>query len=597
MASPVMINCERLGKAFGEQPLFEALSFALHEGDRVGLIGPNGAGKSTLLKILAELEPPDEGVCTRRKGLRVGYVPQNPSFESNQAVGRIVAAAADDDDHRAGIVLSRAGFADPSVEAGTLSGGWKTRLAIARALVGEPDVLLLDEPTNHLDVDSILWLESLLTTESMTFVVISHDRYFLQNVAGRMIDIDRVYPRGLLSVDGAYAELLEARDALLSNQASYQESLANRVRREVAWLRRGAKARTSKSRARIDAAKRSMSELAASRDRSTSASAGLELSASGRKTKRLWYGRGLGKSFDGAPLIEGLELLLTPGMRVGVVGPIGSGKSTLLRMIVGELKPDRGEIRRVDDLRTVYFDQNRSGLDTNQTLKRALAPQGDSVIFRDRSVHVVTWAKRFLFRPAQLEQPVSRLSGGERARVALARMMLQPADLLVLDEPTNDLDIATLEVLEETLIEFPGALVLVSHDRHLVDRVTTEILALDGTGTVQRYADYDQWQAHRRVGAAPRKSKPAASERTVPRPKAKRLNYLEQREWEGMEQRVLAAEARMAEGRAHAENPSVASDAAALQERLQALDEAQREVDRLYERWAELESKLNPSPP
>jgi len=593
MPPPVLINCQSISKAFGERPLFEGLSFALHEGDHVGLIGPNGTGKSTLLKILAGFEVPDDGVCTRRKGLRVGYVSQQPSFDFTETVGRIVAAAADEDDHRAGIALSRAGFTDPSVEAATLSGGWRTRLAIACALVGDPDLLLLDEPTNHLDLDSILWLESLLESESMAFVVISHDRYFLQNIAGRMIDIDRIYPDGLLSVKGAYVELLEARDALLSNEASYRESLSNHVRREVAWLRRGPKARTSKSKARIDAAERSISELAESRDRvaAASASAGLELSASGRKTRRLWYGRGLSKGFDGTTVIEGLELLLTPGMRLGVVGPIGSGKSTLLRMIVGELEPDAGEIRKVDDLRTVYFDQNRTGLDPDQTLKRALAPDGDSVVYRDRSVHVATWAKRFLFRPAQLDQAVSRLSGGEQARVVLARLMLQPADLLVLDEPTNDLDIVTLEVLEESLIDFPGALVLVSHDRHLVDRVTTAILALDGNGGVQRYADYDQWQANRRATAKPKKTKTATTASTTPRPGSKRLTYLEQREWEGMEESVLAAEARVAEAKVHAEDPSIATDSAALQERLQALEEAQQQVDRLYERWAELEAK------
>jgi len=595
MAPRVLINCQSITKAFGDKPLLEGFSFALHEGDGVGLVGPNGTGKSTLLKILAELEVPDEGTCTRRKGLQVGYVPQHPSFESRQSVGRIVAAAAGDDDHRAGIVLSRAGFTDPSVEAGTLSGGWQTRLAIACALAGEPDLLLLDEPTNHLDVDSILWLESLLQAGTMAFLVISHDRYFLQNIARRMVDIDGIYPDGMLSVNGDYAALLEARDALLSSQASYQESLANHVRREVAWLRRGPKARTTKSKARIDAAERSISALAESRERSASASTGLELTASGRKTKRLWYTQGLSKSFGSTRVVDSLELLLTPGMRLGVVGPIGSGKSTLLRMIVGELEPDAGEIRRTDNLRTVYFDQNRSGLDGNQTLKRALAPEGDSVVYRDRAVHIVTWAKRFLFRPVQLEQPVSCLSGGERARVALARLMLRPADLLVLDEPTNDLDIATLEVLEESLIDFPGALVLVSHDRHMVDRVTTEILALDGNGGAQRYADYDQWQNHRRTIGTPKKSKTAGSRRTAPRPKARRLSYLEKREWEGMEERVLAAEDRVTEGKSRTEDPSIATDSVALQEHLQALEEAQREVDALYERWAELEAKLQQS--
>ena len=591
MPAPVLINCQSITKAFGDRPLLEGFSFALHEADRVGLIGPNGSGKSTLLKILAGLELPDEGLCTRRKGLRVGYVPQHPSFEPGKTVEQIVAAAVSEG-RRAGIVLGRSGFTDHSIEAGTLSGGWKTRLAIACALVDEPDLLLLDEPTNHLDVESILWLEALLQNASTAFVAISHDRYFLQNIAGRMIDLDRIYPDGFLSLQGAYADLLEARDALLSSQASYQESLANRVRREVAWLRRGPKARTSKSKARIDAAERSISELAESRERTASGSTGLELTASGRKTKRLWHGQGLSKCFDSAPVVEGLELLLTPRMRLGVVGPIGSGKSTLLRMIVGELEPDAGEIRKAEHLRTVYFDQNREELDTDQTLKRALAPVGDSVVYRDRSVHVVSWAKRFLFRPLQLDQPVSRLSGGERARVVLARLMLQPADLLVLDEPTNDLDITTLEILEESLIDFPGALVLVSHDRHLVDRVTTEILALDGSGGVQRYADYDQWQTHRQATRTPKKSKPATTDRSPARPKAKRLSYLEKREWEEMEERVLAAEAQVAAAKSRTEDPSIITDATELEQRLQALQEAQREVERLYARWAELEAKL-----
>jgi ATP-binding cassette subfamily F protein uup len=317
---------------------------------------------------------------------------------------------------------------------------------------------------------------------------------------------------------------------------------------------------------------------------------GLELNASGRKTKRLWHGRGLSKHFGDTPVFEDLELLLGPGMRLGVVGPIGSGKSTLLRTIVGELEPDSGSIRKVDDLRLVYFDQTRSELDTNQTLKRALAPEGDTLVYRDQPVHVVSWAKRFLFRPSQLDQPVSQLSGGERARVVLARLMLRPADLLVLDEPTNDLDIPTLEVLEESLLGFPGALVLVSHDRQLIDRVTTEILALDGRGGTQRYADYDQWQAERRAVKAPKKSRATAERPTAPKRKARRLSYLEQREFGAMEQKVLAAEVRADEARARTEDPSIATDAASLQERFQDMADAQSEVDRLYERWAELEA-------
>jgi len=411
MAPPILLSCQSIAKTFGVRPLFEGLTFAIHEGDHIGLVGPNGAGKSTLLKILAGVDGPDTGICTRRKNLRVGYVPQHPTFRSGLTVGEIVAESIVEDspldsherDQRMSVVLGRAGFLDPGAAADTLSGGWRTRLAIAQALALHPGVLLLDEPTNHLDLESRLWLESLLAAEAGAFVVVSHDRYFLENVGRRMFEIDRVYADGLIDVDGSYADLLEKRDEILSNQQSYEESLGNRVRREIAWLRRGAKARTRKSKARIDAAHRGIDELKESRARSVVESAGIELAATGRRTKRLWHGEGLAKRFGPITVVDGLELLLTPGMRLGVLGPNGSGKTTLLRMIVGELPPDAGTIRRAESLRVVYFDQTRATLDLALSLKRALAPDGDTVVYRDRGVHVASWAKRFLFRPEQLE--------------------------------------------------------------------------------------------------------------------------------------------------------------------------------------------------
>ena len=595
MPPPIILSCQSIAKAFS-RPLFAGLTFAVHEGDHVGLVGPNGAGKSTLLKILAGEEQPDSGLCARRKNLRVGYVPQHPAFPQGATVEAVVAAAIafeamldpHERDQRVSVALSKAGFTDPSAPADILSGGWRTRLAIARALALEPDLLLLDEPTNHLDLESRLWLEGMLASEPEAFVVVSHDRYFLQNVGRRMFDIDRVYADGLIAVEGSYVDLLEKRDEILSNQASYEESLANRVRREIAWLRRGAKARTRKSKARIGAAHEGIEALRESRERRVVESAGIDLSATGRRTKRLWHGEGLSKSFGGRPIVSALELLLTPGMRLGVVGPNGSGKTTLLRMIVGELPPDAGTIRPAESLRVVYFDQNRRTLDPDVSLKRALAPDGDTVVYRDAALHVASWAKRFLFRPEQLDTPVSRLSGGERARIVLARLMLQPADLLVMDEPTNDLDIPTLEVLEESLLEFPGALVLVTHDRHLMDRVATAILALDGRGGLERYADYAQWAASAPAAGAPRKDKPGPQPAG---PKEKRLSYVDQREWDAMEPSVLAAEARLVEARRRAEDPAIASDAAALQLRLDELEAARLEVDRLYARWAELEAK------
>jgi len=599
MPRPALLNCDAVTKSFGGPPLFEGLTFALHEGDHVGLVGPNGAGKSTLLRILAGIETPDSGTCTRRKNLRIGHVPQTPAFAPGRSAADVVAeaVAVDErlDDHerhrRVSLTLGRAGFADAGVSTDLLSGGWRARLAIARELAKAPDILLLDEPTNHLDIDSILWLESLLQDRSTAFVAVSHDRYFLERVARRMLEINRLHDSGLFHVTGTYADFLEARDAALSNQAAYRDTLAGLVRREVAWLRRGAKARTSKSKARIDSAERSIERFAAARARGVVSTAGIEFTSSGRKTKRLWSGEGLRIAFESTTIVETLDLLLTPGARLGVLGPNGSGKTTLLRTIVGDILPAAGTIKRAEGLRVVYFDQDRDSLDPALTLKRALAPEGDSVIYRDRALHVAAWAKRFLFNPGQLETPVSRLSGGERARIVLARMMLRPADVLVLDEPTNDLDIAALEVLEEALLEFPGALVLVTHDRHLLDRVSTQVLALDGRGGARPYASYDQWEAHRQRQPTEKKETPLAPAARTPRPAARRLSYLEQREWDGLEAAVNDTESRLAEARRRAEDPSIATDADMLQRRLAELGELQAQVDRLYKRWTELDEK------
>src|SRR5436190_2024404 len=508
----VLLSCESLTKSFTSRPLFENLGFTIAEGDHVGLVGPNGSGKSTLLKILAGVEPPDSGTRAVRKGVRIGYVPQDAVFTPGMSIEDVLLdalrgeAALDDYEKSSRIAraLGKAGFTDRSLATDSLSGGWRKRLAIARELALEPDILLLDEPTNHLDVEAIIWLESLLKSEPEAFVVVSHDRYFLENVARRMLELNRIYAGGLLQADGSYSDFLEMRDALLKNEAAYQDTLANLVRREMEWLRRGPKARTTKARARIDTAGRLIDELEESRERARLSTARIDFTASDRKTKRLWVGKGLRKVMGDRLIVDGLDLLLTPGMRLGVVGPNGSGKTTLLRMIVGELAPDAGTIQQADRLRVVYFEQNRESLDPALTLKRALAPEGDSVIYRDRSVHVASWAKRFLFRTEQLETAVSKLSGGEKARIILARLMLKPADLLVLDEPTNDLDIPTLDVLEESLLDFPGALVLVTHDRYLLDRVSTTVLALDGRGGAQYFADYTQWQASSwRAEAAP----------------------------------------------------------------------------------------------
>ena len=595
MSRPLLLSCDRVSKAYGARSLFDDLSFGLVEGDQAGLVGPNGSGKSTLLKILAGVISPDRGTRSLRGGLRIGYVPQDPLFEAGVCIDDVLASAltdVDDEDRPARLAQARgrSGLVDGGARVETLSGGWKKRLAIARELAAGPDVLLMDEPTNHLDMEGILWLENILQERARAFLVVSHDRYFLEHVATRMLELNRAYPDGLFQTDGRYSEFLARRDEFLQGQAAYQESLANTVRREIEWLRRGAKARSTKAKGRIEQASELIKELADSRARSVSAAAGIEFTGSQRRTRRLLVARGVAKSFAGRPLIEGLDLVIAPGTRVGLIGPNGSGKTTLLNILAGALAPDAGAVDRADNLRLVRFEQEREGLDPAQSLRRALAPEGDSVTWQGRSVHVASWAKRFLFRPEQLELPVGRLSGGEQARILIAGLMREPADVLILDEPTNDLDIPTLEVLEDSLAEFEGALLLVTHDRFMLERVSTVILALDGRGGATTFADYAQWEAGRRAAAQlPRKAVERAPQRE--RARSKRLGYLEQREWDGMEQAIVDAEQTMQSLEQAVEDPAIASDPVALQERYATLEAARAEVDRLYARWAELEAK------
>ena len=587
-----------MGKAHGPRSLFDELSFGLFEGDQVGLVGPNGAGKSTLLRILAGIEPPDRGQRSLRTGVRVGYVPQDPVFPPQGTVEDMLTAtlAAVDEDERPGRIaqaLGRAGFADGRAEVAALSGGWQKRLAIARELAGEPDVLLMDEPTNHLDVEGILWLEGLLAERTRACLVVSHDRYFLEHVATRMLEVNRAYPTGLFETAGRYSEFLTRRDEFLRGQAAYEESLANTVRREIEWLRRGAKARSTKAKGRIKEADRLIEELRDARARAATRSADIDFTASGRRSRRLLVARGLAKSLGGRSLVQGLDVTITPGTRIGLMGPNGSGKTTLLNVLAGALAPDAGTIERADGLRIVRFEQQRPGLDPQQSLRRALAPEGDTVSFQGRSLHVAAWAKRFLFQPEQLEVPVGRLSGGEQARIHIARLMREPADLLILDEPTNDLDIPTLDVLEESLITFEGGLVLVTHDRFMLDRVATGIVALDGRGGAETFADYAQWELAPRLQTPHPALSPEGrgGESASPRTRSKRLGYLEQRELDAMQAAIVEAETAREMCRRAAEDPGIASDPAGLQARYAALEDARAEVDRLYARWAELEAK------
>ncbi len=593
-----ILSCQKIEKSFGAHTLFTDISLSFEPKTRTGLIGPNGSGKSTLLSILANKTEPDSGRLFLSKQMRVVYLSQTEHFDGEKSVTEIVEGAigGHDEEHKilmAQIALSQAEFTDPQARVASLSGGWLKRLAIACALGQDPDLLLLDEPTNHLDIRSILWLEKILRDAPFAFVLVSHDRLFLENVSNRIIELNRCYPDGFLSFPGNYSHFLEKRSAFLSAQQEQEASLANKVKREVEWLRRGPKARATKAKSRIDEAHRLQDELSLVRRRNQSGrSLKIDVAGTGRKTKKLLSAQKIGKKMGDTTLFSDLSFDLGPGVRLGLAGNNGCGKTTLMHMLYGSLECEQGVISRANDLKISLFDQKREDLDLNQTLRRALAPDGDSVVHQGRSIHVASWAKRFLFQTDQLEMPVSHLSGGEQARILIARFMLKEADILLLDEPTNDLDISSIHVLEENLLEFPGALVLVSHDRTFLDNITTQILGFsDQDHQATLYSDYRQWLKSLNKGkAAPKTKKVTAPPKKQVSPK--KLSYKEQKELDEIEGAIHAAEQEVESCRKKVEEPAVMADQETLNKWCSLLTTSQENVDNLYLRWDELEQKL-----
>jgi ATP-binding cassette subfamily F protein uup len=593
-----LISCQEISKSFGSRPLFRDITLGIDDGERLGLIGPNGSGKSTLLKIFAGLETADSGLVSGRRSLRMEYVSQSEVLPAGISVEEALLRALADlplDDAerqvRVSMILAQTGFPRAEQHVEHLSGGWRKRLSIARALVREPDLLLMDEPTNHLDLEGILWLEDLLKGASFAYVVITHDRYFLEKVTNRIVELNSAYPEGFLSVQGTYTDFLTHRAEALEAQLKRQQSVANKVRREVEWLGHTAAARSTKANFRIKDAYRLMDDLSDLKFRNTrNQAAEIDFDSTGRKTRGLLTAKSVEKSMDGRKLFSGLDLALSPGMKLGLIGPNGSGKSTLIKLLTGELEPDSGEIRRADGLRVVLFDQSRAQLNLDDSLRQALSPTGDTVIYRGGQMHVAAWAKRFLFDPNILEMSIRFLSGGEQARILLAQLMLQPADLLILDEPTNDLDIPTLDVLEDSLQDFPGAILLVTHDRYMLDHVSTEVLALDGQGEAGFYADYSQWERAREL----KEARPPSTARTASKPKestGKRLSTPEQRELSRMEAKIEAAEAETEALRERMNDPAVATDHQKLRDCWTEIQTSEARVAALYARWEELEAK------
>jgi len=593
------MQCQELSKSFGSKSLFKDLSFSIFSGDRIGLIGSNGTGKSTLLNILAGLDKADAGTISSSRDLKIGYVTQTcdfPHLTPAEILLNILGAHATSlsDYEQEALVqawLNKLGFRDKHMCAAHLSGGWKKRLAIAQQLITSPDLLLLDEPTNHLDLEGIIWLEKFLAREAISYLLVSHDRYFLQNATSKIIEIDPTYPQGSLSVDGSYDLFLKRKEEFLEAQLERQRSLASKARREIEWLRQSPKARTSKSKARVDDAHELLDELSQVQQRNKKRLAGIDFTASERETRKLLVAKNLSKNLGERTLFQRLDFTLAPGVRMGLMGPNGSGKTTLLRLLANELLPDQGTMKRADALKVVYFDQHRTQLPDTMTLKDALSPRGDHVIYLGQPIHVNGWCKRFLFSPDMLDRPLAQLSGGERARIAIAHLMLQPADLLLLDEPTNDLDIPTLETLEESLLEFPGAVVLITHDRCMLHRVCNVFLALGDPERTDVYADYHQWEDAVKAQSKTESPKIKATKSLTSRPK---LSYAEKKEYEQMEGKIAQLEEDIRHLVRLLEEAAATSNAPQLQELSLKVSLEEAKLEQLYIRWMELEHLKTP---
>ncbi len=663
-----LLTVRGIAKHFAARTLFTGVSLSIEDGERLALIGPNGAGKSTLIKILAGIEDVDGGTITTRRGLRVAYVAQADVFRKGATVREAVMTELEaamkagklphlHDHHELELAaeqtIDRVDMT-PHIDAECegLSGGQRKRVSIARSLAQEPDLILLDEPTNHLDVEGIDWLENTLAGGDFASVVITHDRAFLEGTATRIIELSRAYPEGTFTVQGGYAEFLKRKEEFLLAQAKQEQALSAQVKEDIRWLSRGAKARRTKSKSRIDASFERMDVLAELKSRNAPARAAqIDFRSTDRQTHKLLVGRGLCKTLGGKKLFENLDILLSPGAKLGLMGPNGAGKSTLIKLLTGEMESDPptpqmlreeaeiagslppgtpalGTIRRAEKLRVVLFSQHRTELDPYATLGETLAPT-DSVIYRGRVLHVATWAGMFLFSKDQLRTEIQTLSGGEQARVHIARLMLEPADVLILDEPTNDLDLASLDVLEESLEEFPGAVVLVTHDRAMLDRLATRVLALDGKGGGRYYADYQQWERLHKIDAkadtaalaraadAARSSAAGSAAVTAGGARGnapvvlaqaasmseadssdspstvvkRRLSFKEQHELAGMEAAIEAAESELRSAEAAMNDPAVLNDHRKMSQAGQRMADAQNRLAALFARWEELEAR------
>ena len=637
-----LITLDHVSTAFGHVPLLDDAGMVVEPGERIAIIGRNGTGKSTLLRILSGELSPDAGTVWREPGATTARLVQDVPLDSPGTVFDAVAdglgelrdlvqayhhaahALAHDAtpeeleelgrlqheleerggwsvEQRVETVLVKLGL-DADAVVRTLSGGWRRRVLLARALVATPSLLLLDEPTNHLDIEAIEWLEAFLLEYTGAVVFVTHDRTFLQRLATRIIELDR---GRLTSWPGDYLTFVAKKDAWLANEETARAKFDKKLAIEEAWLRRGVKARRTRDEGRVKAL---MAMREARRARRMQAGAvRLQVDAGDRSGQLVFDADGISKAYAGVPVIADFSARIMRKDRIGLVGPNGAGKTTLLRMLVGDLAPDAGEVTRGTNVQVAYFDQQREQLDPDRTVVDTVADGNDTVTIGGVARHVYGYLEDFLFPPERARSMVKTLSGGERNRLLLARLLTRPANVLVLDEPTNDLDIETLELLEAELVDYPGTLLVVSHDRRFLDNVVTSTFVFEGDGRVREFVGgYEDWVSQRDAGLAAAVAEAAAKKHvataprqataaSTPAPAPKRkLSFNERRELEALPARIAALEQEHRDLKVRMEDPAFYKEGGSvITTTLQRLDEARAELDAAYARWDELESKTD----
>jgi len=586
----LLVSANKLSHSYGGRTLFSDLSCGVFEGDKVGLIGPNGAGKSTLFKILAQTIKPDKGDIVHRKGLKVGFLQQTVDMDDTQSwFNHLLEIESDYAELLQTLSKLELNTLAEDLLFSECSGGLQKRIGIAAEILKKPDVLFLDEPTNHLDVDSIIWIEDFLRDSGLTYVLVTHDRLFLERTCTKIFDLDKKNPKFLLVTDGDLATHLEKKEQLIAQQKSTVEKLKNTLSRETEWLRRGAKARQTKQKYRIQNHAVIKSEFEGLKQKVASKNFDFDFGDK-RTPKKLIEIKNLDFSYENRNIFTDLNLLITGSTRLGILGRNGSGKSTLLKLILDQLKPDSGSIQVTDGIKVAYFEQTKQTLDLKASVLKNICPQGDYVKYQGEAMYAKTYLERFGFSYDQMDLPVEKLSGGEKSRIRIAQLMLEESQLLLLDEPTNDLDFDSLASLQKALADFPGGIILVTHDRYFMDVCSNQIMYMDPPEPIQLFSDYFQWEEYyAQAGILKEQEKLSAKSKKTNTKKG--LSFKETRELETIESDIAQLEETLEKLKNESQLETTVADSKRTYEIFVQMDEVSKKIETLYARWQELDLK------